>query len=200
MMRRSQSFGKRGPGLRLEGALLILALVAAACAPVETSDVLNRRAGESDAGGSAPLSAVDDETTEGSGGKSSELPASPVALIIPSGTQVDAQGAVEVAITPQGDRFADTGRLVFEVAMNTHSVDLSMDLAQLATLETDTGLVLPAAAWSGGAGHHVTGYLEFDLPQGDGFDQLARAGRWLLTLRGVDAEARHFEWSREPTL
>ena len=45
---------------------------------------------------------------------------------------VDEQGAVSVAVTPV--ELSETGSaLRFEVALNTHSVDLDMDLAELAT-------------------------------------------------------------------
>lgn len=120
------------------------------------------------------------------------------ALIIPAGRREDRQGSVEIAVTPLGEQSAQSGRLIFEVAMNTHSVDLSMDLTHLATLETDTGLFMTAVSWSGGSGHHVVGLLEFELPTGDEAIRLAEAQVWRLTVRNVDAELRVFEWSRNP--
>jgi len=54
-------------------------------------------------------------------------------------TRTDQQGAVVVEVTPLDlDQPGQT--LDFQVSMNTHSVDLSMDLGALATLATDTGL------------------------------------------------------------
>ncbi len=97
-------------------------------------------------------------------------------------------------MTPQIEATVQSGRLVFEVAMNTHSVDLSMDLAELAELVTDTGLTLPALSWSGGSGHHVTGYLEFALPEGAASSQFAEAKNWVLTIRGVEVNQRVFIW------
>lgn len=118
------------------------------------------------------------------------------ALILPAGTVVDDQGAVEVAVTPLGDQSAQLGSLVFEVVMNTHSVELGMDLAARATLTTDNGLTLTGQRWTGGEGHHVTGLLLFPLPLGDDGNRLATANRWRLTLRDLDTSERTFEWNR----
>lgn len=120
------------------------------------------------------------------------------ALIIPYETRKDRQGSVEVSITPLGEQSARSGRLLFQVAMNTHSVDLSMDLTELATFETDTGLSMTPVSWSGGSGHHVTGVLEFELPSGVEAVHLAQAEVWRVTLRNLDAALRVFEWSRKP--
>lgn len=108
-------------------------------------------------------------------------------------TLVDDQGAVSVAVTPlNADQ--DGATLDFEVAMNTHSVDLSMDLAQLAQLVTDTGREVQAVAWSGEAGgHHVSGVLSFPAT-GDGVPLLEGATTLTLTLENVDAPARTFTW------
>jgi len=135
------------------------------------------------------LEAADSEATDWPG-----LPSGTAALRLPTETRVDAQGAIEVAITPLVDQSRQSGRLVFEVVLDTHSVDLSMDLSQLATLETDNGLSIPASTWSGGSGHHVTGLLAFELPQGEAITHLQQAQRWTLSLRGVDAPLRVFEW------
>lgn len=116
------------------------------------------------------------------------------ASFLPLGTLLDRQGEVEVAVTPLESTRDRPGMLVFEVAMNTHSVDLSMNLRDLASLATDSGLRFPAAAWSGGSGHHVTGYLEFDLSQGGDEDDLEAVRRWTLTIRGVDVPERIFVW------
>ena len=128
---------------------------------------------------------------------SDELPApqeAPAVLPMPAGTITDGQGAVEVSVTPHAEQSARMGKLAFLVVLDTHSVDLSMDLSLLAELETDTGLKLAATGWSGGSGHHVTGLLEFELPQGEAASQLWDASWWRLTIRGVDAEERRFEW------
>jgi hypothetical protein len=108
--------------------------------------------------------------------------------------RLDAQGAVEVVVRPSSWTRDPQGTLEFEVSMNTHSVELSMDLAKLATLQTDTGHTLQALDWSGGGGHHVTGVLRFPSSTLDG--QPLLDGAWLLTLtiQDLDAPSRSFQW------
>jgi len=107
--------------------------------------------------------------------------------------RVDQRGSVVVEVTPLNLRdAADT--LDFEVAMNTHSVDLSMDLSTLATLTTDTGVSVQATAWDApGGGHHVSGKLRFPATK-DGKSILDGASRLTLTILNVDAPSRAFEW------
>lgn len=109
--------------------------------------------------------------------------------------RLDEQGAVSVMITLLNlENAYET--IDFQVAMNTHSVDLSMDLAALATLSTDTGYAVQAISWDAPAGgHHVTGMLSFpasveDKPLLSGADKLT------LTIVGVDAPERVFVWER----
>ncbi len=110
--------------------------------------------------------------------------------------RVDRQGSVEVGVLPRSLEPGPDGTLEFEVSMNTHSVDLSMDLAALSTLETDTGLVLEPLDWSGGGGgHHVRGLLRFVVDPAAG--ALEGAQRLILTIREVDAPQRVFEWALE---
>jgi len=106
----------------------------------------------------------------------------------------DAQGAVEVIVNPMAWAREAEGTLEFEVSMNTHSVELSMDLAKLATLRTDTGLTLQALDWSGGGGHHVTGVLRFPSSTPDGKPLLDGAGVLILTIQDLDAPSRAFQW------
>jgi len=82
--------------------------------------------------------------------------------------------------------------------MNTHSVNLSMDLAGLSTLETDLGLHVSAGWWSGGTGHHVQGVLTF--PARDEAGRMILDGARTITLRieGVDAPVREFQWEALP--
>lgn len=108
-------------------------------------------------------------------------------------TRSDAQGAVTVTVTPLNlDASADT--LEFEIVMNTHSVDLSMDLATLSTLTTDTGITVQAALWDAPrGGHHVTGKLIFPATK-DGELILKDAAKITLTIVNLDAPSRVFEW------
>jgi hypothetical protein len=108
-------------------------------------------------------------------------------------TRIDEQGAVIVEVTPLNlGTPADT--LEFDVSMNTHSVDLSMDLAQLATLSTDAGLTVQASKWDAApGGHHVSGKLLFPSMQ-DTKSILEGASKLTLTIINVDATSRIFEW------
>ncbi len=109
-------------------------------------------------------------------------------------TVVDEQGAVSVAVTPV-DLGLDTTTLAFEVAMNTHSVDLSMDLAKLATLTTDNGRTVSATLWDAvPGGHHVSGVLTFPAVV-EGTAVLEGTTELILTITNVDAPSRTFTWS-----
>jgi len=108
--------------------------------------------------------------------------------------QQDDQGQVEVAVTPL-NLGSHNETLDFDVVMDTHSVDLSMDLAALTALSTDTGLTVNATAWSApGGGHHVSGALQFPAVV-DGVHILDDASRLILTIRDVDAPERTFIWN-----
>jgi hypothetical protein len=107
--------------------------------------------------------------------------------------RLDEQGAVVVEVTPLNiGTPADS--LEFQVSMNTHSVDLSMDLADLSTLSTDTGVSLQALKWDAvPGGHHVSGTLIFPSAQG-GNSILDGANKLTLTIVNVDIPSRVFEW------
>jgi len=108
-------------------------------------------------------------------------------------TQTDRQGAVTIAVTPLNlDNPGDT--LDFDVALNTHSVDLSMDLAGLSQLTTDTGSTVQATRWEAPrGGHHLDGKLSFPARVSGGL-LLQGARQLTLTIRNVDAPERAFVW------
>lgn len=108
-------------------------------------------------------------------------------------TRIDEQGAIVFEITPLNlGTPADT--LEFDVAMNTHSVDLSMDLAPLSTLSTDTGVTIRAVKWDATpGGHHVSGKLIFPAVS-DGNSILDGASKLTLTIVNVEAASRIFDW------
>ncbi len=109
--------------------------------------------------------------------------------------RIDEQGAVSVEITPLNLNVPGH-TLDFSVVLNTHSVDLSMDLAALATLTTDTGLELSASAWEAPrGGHHVQGILQFPAVQ-DGAGVMDGARRLTLVIQGLDAPERTFVWEK----
>lgn len=108
-------------------------------------------------------------------------------------TRTDEQGAVIFAVSPL-NLGTPADSLEFDVAMNTHSIDLSMDLAQLATLATDAGVTIRAEKWDATpGGHHVEGKLVFPSAQ-DGTSILEGASKLTLTIVDVDAASRIFEW------
>jgi hypothetical protein len=111
----------------------------------------------------------------------------------PDLTRLDQQGAVTVEVTPL-NLGNPSDKLEFDIALNTHSVNLSMDLAALATLTTDTGLTVQATLWDATpGGHHVSGRLVFPA-MNDGKSILEGASKLTLTIINLDAPARVFEW------
>jgi hypothetical protein len=75
--------------------------------------------------------------------------------------RVSDAGRVVIEVRPLNlDRPEDT--LHFQVAMNTHSVELNYDLTRLAVLRTDRGDEVTPLQWDGAqGGHHVNGTLYF---------------------------------------
>ena len=109
--------------------------------------------------------------------------------------QQDTQGVVEVAITPLNLN-NPSGTLVFDVSLNTHTVDLSMDLATLATLKTDSGLLVKATLWEApSGGHHVAGKLSFPATV-DRKPVLDGANKLFLDLQNLEVPERVFSWER----
>lgn len=108
----------------------------------------------------------------------------------------DSQGAVTMVVKPlELNSTQDT--LNFEVSMDTHSIDLSMDLAALATLSTDTGMTVQAARWDAQlGGHHVSGTLSFPS-RVEGKTMLDDASKLTLIIKDVDASERVFTWDMQ---
>ncbi len=125
----------------------------------------------------------------------SQAPAAYPAQWVEDAPRVDEQGAVVVEITPLNLN-SPGGTLDFSVSLNTHSVDLSMDLTALATLTTDTGHTVEAVAWDApSGGHHVRGVLSF--PSGvDGEPLLKDVSRITITVVNLDVPERVFVWER----
>jgi hypothetical protein len=108
-------------------------------------------------------------------------------------TRNDEQGSVTFAVAPLNlDAPGET--IDFEVTMDTHSVELSWDLAAQSTLTTDAGRQVVGTSWPGGSGHHVVGTLSFPAQTADGDPLLAGANTVTLTIRDAGAAARTFEW------
>ncbi len=111
--------------------------------------------------------------------------------------QRDDQGAISVEIRPLNlNNPAET--LDFAVALNTHSVDLSMDLQTMAVLRTDTGLEVAASAWEAPrGGHHVRGVLSFPSMVDGRWVVDESTHRLTILIRGLDGvPERVFTWER----
>jgi hypothetical protein len=115
-------------------------------------------------------------------------------LVTGSMARKDTQGNVTVVITPQDLSQVDE-TLDFDVVLDTHSVELSMDLADLATLTTDTGKSVNPSQWDApSGGHHVKGTLTFPAIIDDA-TLLDEGSTITLTLRNVDVPVRVFTWT-----
>jgi hypothetical protein len=111
-------------------------------------------------------------------------------------TKVDNQGSVEVIVKPVNLEYPGE-TIEFEIALDTHSVDLSMDLADLAILRTDIGMEVKAAVWDAPrGGHHVGGILSFPASV-NGDSVLEEAGEFQLVISGLDAPERIFVWKKQ---
>jgi hypothetical protein len=79
---------------------------------------------------------------------------------------------------------------VFEIRLNTHSVNLSYDMVEISSLQDGEGKIYKAVEWKGSplGGHHRRGILEF--PNLEGTPQSVK-----LVIRGVaGVPERSFEW------
>jgi hypothetical protein len=110
-------------------------------------------------------------------------------------TRTDTGGEVTVSVTWKGPAAGP----VFDVAMDTHSVDLDgYDLRSLAELGLQDGTSVKPQSWDAlKGGHHRSGTLTFPATRQDG-SPLIRPGSGSLTLvlRGIGGVSeRTFDWS-----
>ena len=131
----------------------------------------------------------------GQGGASATSPASGTAapLATGAGTRTNEGGQVTVKVTWKGVAAGP----VFDVALDTHAVDLDgYDLRQLATLRTDGGEAQPAEWTAPKGGHHREGNLVFPATVG-GRPTIGDGTRRIeLIVRNVAGVAeRRFEWT-----
>lgn len=100
--------------------------------------------------------------------------------------QTKTMGAVEVEVKPVSTQPGKD--IVFEVSMNTHSVELNYAYAQIATLTDGLGNSYKPTKWTGGNnGHHLSGQLIFG-PLSENPKELT------LTFSGVDNKVESFSW------
>ena len=106
-------------------------------------------------------------------------------------TRTNDQAAVTVEVTPLNPNDKTAATLDFQIALNTHSVDLSFDLTAIAALRGDLGEEVKPTKWDGptSGGHHVSGTLTFP--------QMKDRGKSLtLVLRGIaGVPERTFVWN-----
>lgn len=101
--------------------------------------------------------------------------------------KVKSMGAVEVEVTPIS--VEPKSNMKFEIALNTHSVDLSYDYTKIIKAEDDLENPYRVVSWSGGeGGHHLSGKVELE-PISE------TATKIRLTIDGVDNQIETFEWS-----
>lgn len=106
--------------------------------------------------------------------------------------QTSDEGQVEVAVTPVGDFASEAETWDFTISLNTHSVELAEDLAQVSVLIDEQGTEYLPTAWDGDppGGHHREGVLSFEP-----FASSSAVIR--LEMRGVGGVAvRRFSWNR----
>lgn len=79
-------------------------------------------------------------------------------------SKTDDQPPVTVKVTPV-ELSKDAGNWKFNIAFDTHSVELDQDLMQIATLMDDKGNVYKPTTWEGAGpgGHHREGILVFNI-------------------------------------
>jgi hypothetical protein len=185
--------------IRILFILLILAFVLVACSPATPAAIPEPAQSSSSNPTTEPIqSSSSTPTPEPAQASSSNPTSEPLMTEAPASTagdlaRLDNQGAVEVSVTPINlDNPGE--QLVFEVALNTHSIDLSMDLATMATLNTDKGKSVQAATWDAPrGGHHVEGKLSFPASV-DGQPLLEGAKTLTLIIKDLDAPERVLTW------
>ena len=102
------------------------------------------------------------------------------------GSQTKSMGAVEVEVTPTNVK--PGSNMVFDVSLNTHSVELDYDYTEIAHIEDDFGNKYKATEWTGEkGGHHLGGTLSFDALE-------QQANKVSLTFSGIDSQDATFEW------
>jgi DNA-binding beta-propeller fold protein YncE len=129
-----------------------------------------------------------EQAVESSGKVPAEVPQVPTNGL----TQMNDERSVVVEVTPLNLGTSEP-TLDFQVALNTHSVELGYDLTKIAVLRDDQGNEYVPVEWDGGqGGHHVNGVLRFD----GGPEILRPRVQYLeLELKGIaQVPSRVFHW------
>lgn len=102
--------------------------------------------------------------------------------------QKDETGPVSVTVQPL--TLADSGDWTFELTIQTHSVDLAMDIVESVVLIDSSGNEIKPTSWDGDppGGHHRTGVITFDSPE-------LIPDAVMMQVRNVaDVPVREFSW------
>lgn len=80
------------------------------------------------------------------------------------GPQTNSEGSASITVVPRN--LADTSGWEFQVTLDTHSVELREDLAQVSVLTDRSGKEYRPISWEGDppGGHHREGTLRFNPP------------------------------------
>lgn len=103
-------------------------------------------------------------------------------------TQEKEEANVTVKVTPK--TLAVGKNPVFDLAFDTHSVDLSFDVGKTVSLVNDKGIILQSSVWNGSApgGHHREGTLTFN-------SSLSQTKSVQLIIKGIaGVSERKFSW------
>lgn len=104
-------------------------------------------------------------------------------------TKTNSEGNVSVMATP-----IDQSDWSFEITLNTHSVDINEDLAQVSILTDENGNEYKPIEWRGDppGGHHRKGVLSF----GEITPRPQSITLFISQVGGIDE--RKFEWITQP--
>jgi hypothetical protein len=102
-------------------------------------------------------------------------------------TKSDDQASVTIDVTPI-ELGASNEVNNFDIIINTHTVALDYDFADIITLEDDMGNKYKSIKWDGGSGsHHINGEISF--PELESEVKSVK-----MTIDGVAGVKRYFDW------
>lgn len=102
-------------------------------------------------------------------------------------SQSKTMGAVDVKITPL--QLEPGQEAIFEIVLNTHSVDLGYEYTKIITLIDNLDKTYRANEWIGeSSGHHLTGKLIFEALSND-------LRTVTLNIEGIDDQTAEFVWN-----
>lgn len=106
------------------------------------------------------------------------------AVILPP--KSNEEGEVVVDVTPVAVKKGE--KVVFDVKLDTHNIELDYDLVAKSQLTDNKGNIYQALSWNGGkGGHHLSGKLTFP--------SLAKEATSLtLAIKNIDNIDRVFRW------